>query len=450
MITLFGELQQQEWDQLKVSKPKRYEGIMAERKKAAEAEGKPWIAEEGLYILEALAASGLRSIRYFNEIPNIRRIIINDIADAAVESMKDNLAYNNITSSRVVPNQADATMIMYQNRSPSYHCFDVIDLDPYGSCSIFLDGAVQSIRDGGLLCVTSTDLTVLCGNHPEVVFTKYGANCPKTPFCHELAVRILLYTIQMTAARYGRSMEVLGAFQIDFYVRCFVRIHDSKLAIKHCAMNSSLLYYCNNCQNFQLQPLGRTHKDNTSKFHPPNCEVDSHCPLCGSQYRLGGPIFNGALHDHVFIQKAIDRLTQLYVTKDPVAVAASHYQCSTHSILLGLLTAMQEEVPSPLYYSFHGVTSSLRLTAPKYQEIASALRHAGYTQSQCHCDPLALKTNAPGSVVFDIFRAYFRQFQMEEKKDWLEQLPDCFAKQYLSQPAEGEYDFTILPDLKKD
>ena len=39
MITLFGELQQQEWDQLKVSKPKRYEGIMAERKKAVEAEG---------------------------------------------------------------------------------------------------------------------------------------------------------------------------------------------------------------------------------------------------------------------------------------------------------------------------------------------------------------------------------------------------------------------------
>ena len=39
MITLFGELQQQEWDQLKASKPKRYEGIMTERKKAAEAEG---------------------------------------------------------------------------------------------------------------------------------------------------------------------------------------------------------------------------------------------------------------------------------------------------------------------------------------------------------------------------------------------------------------------------
>ena len=62
--------------------------------------------QEKASTLEALAASGLRSIRYWKEIPNIRRIIINDIADAAVESMKDNLAYNNITSDRVVPNQA--------------------------------------------------------------------------------------------------------------------------------------------------------------------------------------------------------------------------------------------------------------------------------------------------------------------------------------------------------
>ena len=99
---------------------------------------------------------------------------------------------------------------------------------------------------------------------------------------------------------------------------------------------------------------------------------------------------------------------------------------------------MQEETNTPLYFSFHGITSTLHLAAPKYQEIASALRHAGYTQSQCHCDPLALKTNAPGSVVFDIFRAYFRKFQMEEKKEWLEKLPDGFVKSFLSQPAERE------------
>ena len=116
MITLFGQIQKEEMEALKAKKPKRYEGLLTERKKVAEAEGtdlrksepkgKPWMAEDGLYILEALAASGLRSIRYFQEIPNIRRLIVNDIADAAVASMKQNFAFNHLTSDRIVANQA--------------------------------------------------------------------------------------------------------------------------------------------------------------------------------------------------------------------------------------------------------------------------------------------------------------------------------------------------------
>lgn len=111
---------------------------------------------------------------------------------------------------------------------------------------------------------------------------------------------------------------------------------------------------------------------------------------------------------------------------------------------------MREELPTPLYYSFHGVASTLKMTAPKYAEIASALRHAGYRTSQCHCDPLALKTDAPGTVVFDVFRAYFQRFQLEGKKEWLESQPDGFLKRYLSQPATGTYDFSIMEELKKD
>ena len=37
---------------------------------------------------------------------------INDIADAAVESMKDNLQYNGVTSDRVVPNQAYSRAVL--------------------------------------------------------------------------------------------------------------------------------------------------------------------------------------------------------------------------------------------------------------------------------------------------------------------------------------------------
>lgn len=39
MITLFGELQKKEMDDLKQKKPKRYEGIMAERARLADELG---------------------------------------------------------------------------------------------------------------------------------------------------------------------------------------------------------------------------------------------------------------------------------------------------------------------------------------------------------------------------------------------------------------------------
>ena len=39
MITLFGEMQKKEMEELKAKKAKRYEGIMEERKRVAEEQG---------------------------------------------------------------------------------------------------------------------------------------------------------------------------------------------------------------------------------------------------------------------------------------------------------------------------------------------------------------------------------------------------------------------------
>ena len=76
-----------------------------------------------------------------------------------------------------------AECLIFQDR------FDVIDLDPYGSPTPFLDAAVQSVADGGMLCITATDMAVLCGNSPETCYTKYGAIALKSKSCHEMALR---------------------------------------------------------------------------------------------------------------------------------------------------------------------------------------------------------------------------------------------------------------------
>lgn len=73
---------------------------------------------------------------------------------------------------------------MFENRSPGKR-FHVVDLDPYGCPSPFLDSAVQSVCIGGILMVTCTDMAVLCGNSPETCHVKYGAVSLKSIACHE-------------------------------------------------------------------------------------------------------------------------------------------------------------------------------------------------------------------------------------------------------------------------
>ena len=153
----------------------------------------------GVKVLEGLAASGLRSIRFAKELTGVKKIVANDWSRQAVESIERNAHHNNVRD-LVEPHNGDAALLMYQHKATKDR-FDVIDLDPYGSPTPFLDGALQAVTDGGLLCVTATDMAVLCGNSPETCHTKYGAIALKTKSCHEFAVRILLQCLESHANR---------------------------------------------------------------------------------------------------------------------------------------------------------------------------------------------------------------------------------------------------------
>lgn len=64
---------------------------------------------------------------------------------------------------------------MYSHRK---HCdrFDVIDLDPGPfRGSSYLDTAMHGLADGGLLMVTSSDLSISEGGYSEISYRTYGA-----------------------------------------------------------------------------------------------------------------------------------------------------------------------------------------------------------------------------------------------------------------------------------
>ncbi|CAJ1420371.1 unnamed protein product [Effrenium voratum] len=231
---------------------------------------------QGLKILEALAATGIRTVRYAKELPagrgGVASVVANDLDPSAVEHMKRNFAHNELDEDRFKAAQGCANAHMYARRAKgpggvgNQAAYDVIDLDPYGTVSPFVDAAVQAIADGGLLCITSTDMPVLGGNHPETCFARYGGAALKAGYVHEMALRLVLHVFATAAARYGREVRPLLCCSIDFYVRLFIRVFDSPARAKRHASKTAVVHQCVQCESFFVQRFGEIEEGKEPPF----------------------------------------------------------------------------------------------------------------------------------------------------------------------------------------
>lgn len=103
-----------------------------------------------------------------------------------------------VFSSCFLVTTADAIDLMHEMRK-NKDFFNVVDLDPYGTAIPFLESAISTTANGGMMCVTFTDMAVLCARKPHVCFYKYGAAPLGKPNCHEMALRMVLYCISSMA-----------------------------------------------------------------------------------------------------------------------------------------------------------------------------------------------------------------------------------------------------------
>jgi tRNA (guanine26-N2/guanine27-N2)-dimethyltransferase len=144
------------------------------------------IPQRKITILEALSATGLRAIRYALEIPVVKVVYANDMSSSAIEAIHRNVSHNNLPPNLVEDTCLDANAMMYSRRTKRV---DVIDLDPYGTATPFIDAAIQAISSDGLLCVTCTDMSVSAGiGYPEKCFANYGGLPVKQEYCHEVVL----------------------------------------------------------------------------------------------------------------------------------------------------------------------------------------------------------------------------------------------------------------------
>mmetsp|Transcript_38634 Transcript_38634/g.58797 ORF Transcript_38634/g.58797 Transcript_38634/m.58797 type:complete len:389 (+) Transcript_38634:18-1184(+) len=218
-----------------------------------EAKGK---TVDGISVLEALAATGLRSVRYLKEIPKIRKLVANDLDPAAVDLMTKNFEFNSIDPTKYETQTEDAVWLM-QKKKHEKEYFDIIDLDPYGTAIPFLDSSIANLYNGGMLCVTFTDTAVLCARQPHVCFYKYGSAPLPNRYTHEMALRNVLHMINEMANRHGRYIEPLLSLTVDFYVRLFIRVRNGLQECQKSIVKYSSVYQCVDCEAHYFQPLGR-------------------------------------------------------------------------------------------------------------------------------------------------------------------------------------------------
>ncbi|XP_050228818.1 tRNA (guanine(26)-N(2))-dimethyltransferase 2-like [Mercurialis annua] len=347
-------------------------------------------------VLEALSASGLRALRYAREIEGIGQVVALDNDPASVEACKRNIKFNgSVAISKVESHLTDARVYMLTHPKE----FDMVDLDPYGSPSIFLDSAVQSVADGGMLMCTATDMAVLCGGNGEVCYSKYGSYPLRGKYCHEMALRILLACIESHANRYKRYIVPVLSVQMDFYVRVFVRIYTSASAMKNTPLKLSYVYQCIGCDSFHLQQIGRTVAKNSSVRYMPGFgpAVPQECSDCGKKFNMGGPIWSAPIHEQEWVTSILESVKSM---KD-------RYPAYDH--ISAILTTISEELPDvPLFLSLHNLCSTLKCTSPSAVIFRSAVINAGYRISGTHVNPLGLKSDAPMDVIWDIMRCWVK------------------------------------------
>jgi tRNA (guanine26-N2/guanine27-N2)-dimethyltransferase len=394
-------------------------------------------------ILDALSATGLRALRYAQEIPFTTSITANDLLPEATKTIEMNVRHNRLEH-KINAVTGNALSHMYslvgencrddKGRPVPSLKYDVIDLDPYGTAAPFLDAAVQSVRDdGGLLCVTCTDAGVWASNgYPEKAYSLYGGIPIKGLHSHEGGLRLILHAIATSAARYGLAIEPLLSLSIDFYARVFVRIHKSPADVKFLAGKTMVVYNCDTgCSAWTTQMVARNklvqNKNKKGYFwkhvfgQAPN--ANETCNHCGMKTHMAGPMYAGPLHSADFIKKILADLPN--VSKDT-------YQTTTR--IEGMLTlALEELLPLPEdpnspssasktrrydpaeldhfpFLFLPGVLSKvLHCVTPDENSLRGALRHLGYRVTRSHTKPGSIKTDAPWEVIWEVMREWVRQ-----------------------------------------
>ena len=295
---------------------------------------------------EMTAATGVRGLRLLRESGAFGTFTFSEANPEACRVLRENTA--RVPGAFVV--EGDARL------APPAAPFDYVDLDPYGTPAPFVRTALGSVRPGGVVAVTATDMMVLAGTQPSACWRRYGARPVRGRLGPEGGLRILLAYLARDAEALGRSIRPMLAYARDHYVRAYVEVNERSDA---------------------AVPVGTIDPENW-----PGPWVGDRGPY--------GPLWLGPLFD-------ADLVSRLRVP-DGAARAREVER---------FISRLKEEVTAdrPFYFEANVLASRLELAAPpSLRAVEEGLRSLGFRVARTHARPEGFRTDASRKVVEQLVR----------------------------------------------
>jgi len=319
--------------------------------------------EQDITICDAFGGSGIRGIRYSKEIDGVSLAVVNDLNPLAVELAQENAIKNGLNNVKVC--REDANMLLRKCRGK----FDVVDIDPFGTPAPYVESAAASLRAEGMICVTATDTSALCGTYKKPCIRKYGAKPLRNEYCHETGLRILAGFLCLTFSKYKKHLKFQFSHSTEHYMRLYALVGKGAKNTDKSLENLGYIAHCHKCLNRQV-------------FKGMTPRIPSKCQECGEVWDVAGPLWCGKLHNSDFIEGMINILPELDLNRKNEA--------------LKLLNKCYDESNAPpTFYDLHAVCRKLKISAPPLEKIMDSIKKEGYTVSRTHFNPNGIKTDAP-------------------------------------------------------
>ncbi|MGZ4916487.1 MAG: tRNA (guanine(10)-N(2))-dimethyltransferase [Halobacteriota archaeon] len=321
-------------------------------------------AERTLTYLDALAGSGIRGLRIFNE-ANLS-VTLNDSKVEAFRLIKENVE---TLYPAVKATHLDANVLLSGAK------FSVVDIDPFGSPVPFIDAACRSARE--MLCVTATDTAPLSGVHFNAGVRRYSAVPANTEYHAETGVRILLGKIAREFVKYDKAITPVLSHATRHYYRTYVLIAKGALEADRCINKLGYIVQCARCgDRYTMQGL------------VPG--VKPSCINCLARSDLAGPLWLGPLHDHPFC------------TEVRAEIEAGSFGTSKEAARIIKLCA--EELDTVSFFDYHKLLKELQRPPMPIEQLIEALHRSGYQASRTHFSGTSIKTDADVLITKDILR----------------------------------------------